>query len=76
MANDGDNVYHVQNSEQLMKNGLGSQLDLTNEARQDSSNFKRPPLHAHHDHARNGHPDEHAPVLQTFQGPTWGAGSA
>lgn len=71
MTYDDDYIYHVQNSEQLMKNGLGSQLYLTNEASQDSSNFKRPPLHAHHDQARNGHPDEHAPVLQTVHGPTW-----
>lgn len=68
-------THHVQNSDHLMENGLGSQLHLANEASQDSSDFKGPPLHTHHDHARNGHPDEHAPVLQTVHGPPWWAES-
>lgn len=58
-----------------MHDGLSSQFSLTDEASQDSPNFKRPPLQTQHEHARNGHLSEHTPVLQTVQGPTWGAES-
>lgn len=58
-----------------MHDGLSSQFSLTDEASQDSPDFKHPPLQTQHEHARNGHLSEHAPVLQTVQGPTWGAES-
>lgn len=66
-------IYHVQNSNHQMHDGLSSQFILTDEASQDYPDFKRPPLQTQHEHARKGHPKEHAPVLQTVQGPTWGA---
>lgn len=56
--------YHVSDARQLINHRVRPQLNLTDDACQESCNLIEPPLQTIHQHAGEGQHEERTPLLQ------------